>query len=68
MAKSSKQQTDTVLRARALSCVKKYGVREAARRIGLHHQTLVAIVAGLPVRKGSLALARQALCDGQVTL
>lgn len=47
--------------------VETLGLREAAHRMGIHRQTLVAIIAGVRVRSGSLALVREYFGLGRST-
>ena len=42
---------------------KRLGVQETARRLGIGRQTLAALLAGLPVQRGTLALVAKALED-----
>ncbi len=49
------------LRDRARVVVRRLGLRAAAAALGIAHTTLAAALAGLPVRRGSLAILAAAL-------
>jgi len=48
-------------RDRIRELIDEYGEREAARLLGLVRHTMVRVVAGLPVRAGTVALVAQAV-------
>lgn len=41
------------------------GIREAARRLRMNRDPLLAVAAGLPVREGTLLLLGQRLADSE---
>jgi lambda repressor-like predicted transcriptional regulator len=47
---------------RVIAALREHGLRELARRLGMHPQTVLAIAAAVPVRRGSLVLAEQYFC------
>ena len=49
------------LRSRVASMVAEHGPTRAARRLGVGREVCVRVVAGLPIRRGSLALLANAL-------
>lgn len=49
------------LRSRVASMVAEHGPTRAARRLGVGREVCVRVVAGLPIRRGSLALLAIAL-------
>lgn len=47
--------------AHARRYVETHGVNHTARELGISRQALAALLAGLPVRRGSVAVVAQAL-------
>ena len=53
--------TDDDTRDQVRELLKRCGQREAARQLGLHMQTVLALAVGARVQPGSLALVRERL-------
>jgi DNA-binding XRE family transcriptional regulator len=52
---------DDATRQQVRNLLGRLGQREAARRLGVHMQTVLALAAGARVQPGSLALVRERL-------
>lgn len=49
------------LRAKVADLVTRFGPTRAGHRLGMHREQVVALVAGVPVLQGTIALARERL-------
>lgn len=52
------------IRRRVSADVEREGVRFTARKLGMNRQTVLSLVANLPVLPGTVALAREAYGSG----
>jgi len=57
----AQKASDKAARASLKSLVNKYGLRAVSQRIGLHRETILAVIAGVDVRAGTLVLVREKL-------